>query len=127
MRNDEVVEILGSMDESLKAAMDAVGDDLTKYLKEVGEEFPEDIKKKEQAEKEAKEEKLAGAAEPFIAIFKGFKEMFTAFAPSLAFKSKPGKSEFEMKKSSKKAQGAMELAMYQTYKNFKKAHGMRHW
>ncbi len=134
MRHDEDMELLGDIDESLKNAIDALGDDLRNYLKEAGEKFPEDVKKEEEdkkAEAEAKKklEQMMGAAEPFIAIFGGFKEIFGALLPKFKSDSKDkGKpSDWEMGKSKKKAEGAMKGALWNTYKNFKKAHRMVTW
>jgi len=108
-REKEELELLGVIDASLKAAMDAMSDDLEKYLAEAGEE---EFKKKAEEKKGKKEDKRTpiqkflgmrtvkskeqsgNVAEPFIAIFMGFGEILGAFLPSAVEKSKsPGKSD----------------------------------
>jgi len=131
MRDAEAMELLGDIDTSLKESIDALGDDLRTYLKEAGEEFPEDIKAKEEAKEKAKKkmEEMKGVVEPFTAIFGGFKEIFGALLPSQMFKkrdkSKP--TGWEISKEHKKAAGMMNVATYNTYKAFKKAHRMVTW
>ena len=44
LKDDEDLELIGTIDSSLQAAMEELGDDLKKYLGERGEQFKEDIK-----------------------------------------------------------------------------------
>ncbi len=131
MREEETFDILGNIDESLQEAIEALGDDIRKYIKTRGEKFPEDIKKEEEekrkAEKKAKEYQMKGALEPFTALFSGFKEIFMAFNPPKKKASKNEPTEWELKKSAKAAAGPMSGAIWNTYKNFKKAHKMITW
>jgi hypothetical protein len=129
MREEEMMDLLGDIDKDLKASIDALGDELRKYLKEAGEKFPEDIKKDAEDKKAAKKrlEQMKGAAEPFTALFSGFKELFGAFMPSLKKKDKGKPSEWQMKKEKKKAIKDMRYPLWNTYKNFKKAHRMITW
>jgi hypothetical protein len=129
MREKETLELLGDIDSSLKEAIDALGDDLRNYLKESGEKFPEDVKKEEE-DKEDEKKRLAqmkGAIEPFISIFGGFKEIFGSMLPELKRKDKGKPTDWELKKDRKKAEGPMKAAIWNTYKNFKKAHKMVTW
>jgi len=130
-REKEKLEFISDIDSSLKAAIDALGDDLRKYLKGEGEEFREDKKKKEEdekAEKRKKFEPMLGAAEPFVALFGGFKEIFTSMIPAVSTpKDKEKPSDWVMEKDKKKASGAMAGTLWNTYKNFKKAHRMVTW
>ncbi|MBI5398441.1 hypothetical protein HZB03_03165 [Candidatus Woesearchaeota archaeon] len=130
MREEENMELLGSVDEGVKAAIEALGDELKKYLREAGEKLPEDIKKEEEekriAEKKAKE-KPPGALEPFVAVFSGFKEIFTSIAPGIGGRYKPEKTEWELKREAGAAAGLANNVMWQTYKNFKKSRGIVSW
>lgn len=131
MRDEEVFDILGSIDASLRDSIQALGTDLRTYLKELGEEFPEDIKKKEEEEAEAKKKKenTPGILEPFEALLSGFKEIFTAFSPKLFTSGSKDKKmgEYESKGDKGKAQKEMEMVIWNMYKNFKKSHGMLSW
>ncbi|MFC1741634.1 hypothetical protein ACFL3V_03810, partial [Nanoarchaeota archaeon] len=129
MRDAEAFDILGDIDQSLKAAIDALGDDLRRYLKEEGEEFPEDVVKKKEDAAAAKKklEQLKGAAEPFTALLGGFKELFGSFIPKFKKKDKSKPSEWALDRERAKAAGPMKFCIWYTYKNFKKAHRMVTW
>ena len=99
-------------------AMDALKDELKKYLKEAGEKFKEDEKKEEQ-------ESNLKLYNPFTGALDGFKELF-----GIKLKQKePGKKykswETEDQKSAckKEAQGST----YRVYDVFKKAHKLVTW
>ncbi|NQU78985.1 hypothetical protein HQ545_04415 [Candidatus Woesearchaeota archaeon] len=130
MRKDETMDMIGEIDSSLKESLDSLGDDLRKYLKEAGEKFPED-EEKEKEEKQAAEKKrhqnMMGAAEPFIAVLGGFKEIFGAMVPQREKKSKAEIPEWQANKNKSAAIGAMRPPLWNTYKNFKKAHRMVTW
>ncbi|MFH1064202.1 MAG: hypothetical protein V1729_03925 [Candidatus Woesearchaeota archaeon] len=129
LRDAETFDMLGDIDKSLQESIDALGDDLRKYLKDKGEEFPEDVKEREEKEAAAKKsmENLKGAIDPFMAIFSGFKEIFTALFPMGPKKDKSEPTKWELSKDSGKAKGAMQVVIWNTYKNFKKAHRMFTW
>ena len=63
MKEEEDLELLGSINESIKEAMEALGDELRKYLIESGEQVPR--------EEEKKPVKLPTAVEPFASVFSG--------------------------------------------------------
>jgi hypothetical protein len=69
---------------------------------------------------------MGSAAEPFMAVFSGFKDIFRSFVPEKE-KGKDKKNEWEMKREEKDASKAMEGPIWNTYKNFKKAHKMITW
>lgn len=130
MRESESMEILGDIDESLKSAIDALGDDLRNYLREEGEKFPEDIAKEEEEKKKAqsKLDAMKGTAEPFTAIFSGFKELFGAINPiTIKKKDKGAIEDWQLEKARKGAAKAMAPAMWNTHKNFKKSRKMFTW
>ncbi len=123
LKQQEDLQLLGVIDGSVKAAMEALGDELIRYLKEAGEEIEE---KKIEAPK--KEFKSSG---PFVSIFKGFAEIFTSFRGIKGAK-KPGKkrSQTELMKEAlarKDSEGKVKKVMWNTYHHFKKQHDMLNW
>ncbi|MFA5796600.1 MAG: hypothetical protein WC916_01010 [Candidatus Woesearchaeota archaeon] len=135
-REKEELELLGVIDASLKAAMDALSEDLEKYLAEAGEE--EFKKMKEEKEKDTrtllqkwlkmesadKGSKQEGIAEPFVAVFSGFGEIIGSLSPRGVFTNAPKKADASKKiAAAKSATGAMILCM----RNYKKAHQLLTW
>lgn len=115
MRRQEDIELFGAVDESLKSAMDALGDDLRNYLAEAeaGPLEPEEKKKS------------ADLFEPFVATAKGLQDIFKAFKPPLPAKKKKAKEDLSGELKSAKKTGT--FFMYLNYKLYKKAHGMITW
>lgn len=76
-RQNDDLELMSTISESVQQAMDALGDELKKYLKEAGEDlpFPGDKKKEEESKYE-----LPGILEPFVSIFAGFGEIAKGFS-----------------------------------------------
>ena len=121
LREQEDFQLLGVIDGSVKAALEALGDELMRYLKEAGEEFEE----KKEAPKPAK--KMG----PFMSVFGGFAELFTSFKASKESKKagkKPSQTE-EMKLAFARrgAETAVKKVMWNTYHHFKKQHDMLNW
>jgi len=118
-RAKEDMELLGEIDPSISAAMEALGEEFENYLKESGE----DLNKKEENPK-----KQDSIFEPFISIFNGFKEIGTSFTGT---KTKSGNepkiSKLEKINEIKKADAESKATMWLIYKNFRKAHGMIAW
>lgn len=116
MREQEDFQLLGLIDGSVKAAMEALGDELMRYLEEAGEE----VKKKEE-KKEVKPPSM----------YKGFKEMFTLFkspAKKLPAPKRPSKSEvYQLDLIKSEAKKAVKTSMWGIYHHFKKHHGMLNW
>jgi len=152
MRREEGFELLVSVDESLKDAMDALGGDLEKYLEEAGESVRKDVKKMTTPTK-VQQEHLAS---PFISVFKGFGDLFgslagvnsgprvktiicqkcntenkkgTAYCEKCGtMLRKPTKEElFTWANSKKAATKDAKYFLYWVYKNYKKAHGFLSW
>jgi len=88
MKEDEELELLGLIDKDLKDAMDSFSEEIQSYLAEAGE--IEDEEKSKDRKKEIITE-MTGftAGDPFIALFKGFGELF---GPLFSFKFEKGKS-----------------------------------
>ena len=129
-KRDEDMLLLGMVDDSVKAAMDALGEELEKYLWEAGEkEFEEKRMAKEAADKKKKKEleksMAIGMFDPFFSVFKGFGEMFSLFTPSSIIGGKGGKEK--IKGSAKEAEKSVAIELFLMYKNYKKGHGMLSW
>ena len=122
MKKQEDFQLLGVIDGSVKAALEALGDELMNYLKEAGEQFDE---KKE----EPKHEKKSG---PFMSIFDGFKEIVGSFSVKKdtghGGHKKPTKSEILHDILNRKRQSiAVKRTMWNVYHHFKKQHDMLNW
>ena len=125
MKEKEDLEMLKNIDGSIKATLDAIGEDLETYLKQAEETFLE-----EKEEEKPKPTQKPSILEPFQAIGGGFKEMFTGFLPKKgdAKKRPPTKAELAKKAEEKKAaEGEAIKDAWRHYKNFKKAHRMITW
>lgn len=122
MREQEDFELLGLIDSSVKAAMEALGDELMRYLEEAGEE----MKKKE----EKKEIKPPTIVSPFTNVYKGFRDMFTLYkgVKKLPAVKRPSKNEIYLLDLVKdEAKKSVKSSMWGIYHHFKKHHGMLNW
>ncbi|MBN2459789.1 hypothetical protein JXB28_05885 [Candidatus Woesearchaeota archaeon] len=129
LKKAEDMMLLGMVDEGIKAAMDALGEDLEKYLWEAGEKEFEEKRKAKEAEEKKKKKKLdtslaLGALDPFLSVFKGMWEMFNIFVPVSSVQL-GGKKK--AKGDPKDAAAAAAVEMFLMYKNYKKAHSMLSW
>ena len=115
MRNHEDYELLAYVDDSVKAAMEALGEDLERYLKEAGEtNIPGQAKPGEK-----KEAHLAKSfLEPFMAPFKIFSDIFPAKHGKKDGEEKLSYAEEEAEKKAVKAE--LKLPVWNHHKNFKK-------
>ena len=122
LREQEDFQLLGVIDGSVRAAMEALGDELMRYLKEAGEEFEE---KKEMPKAPVKR------SGPFMSVFEGFAELFTSFKMQKELKKgkkKPTQTDvMKMAIARKNAESAVKKVMWNTYHHFKKQHDMLNW
>ncbi len=135
-RDKQEMDLLSVIDASLKSAMDALQEDLEKYLAEAGEkEFQDKLKEKEEEKedkrtaiqkflgmREVNEKEDGGSViEPFKAVFMGTGEIIGAFFPStvVAKKAAPPKKGDNAKKAS--------TDMYRVWANYKKSHQLLTW
>ncbi len=122
MKDEETLQLLSSINESIKEAMEALGGELKRYLIEGGERF-------EAEETKPKKKKMALGLEPFTSVFGGFGELFGSLVklPELGGKKggEPSASEIDDEKGA--VRSLLRTALYQSYKNFKKAHGFIQW
>jgi hypothetical protein len=117
-REREDFKLMELIDGSVKAAMEALGDELLRYLEEAGE----DMEPKEKAE----ETGLQRALSPYTSIFKGFNELFKSFKPPK--KGTPKKDElFKLQLDKEKAKTYALGSIWNIYHHFKKHHGMLNW
>jgi hypothetical protein len=121
MKDHEDLEGLKDLDVTLKATLDALGDDLQKYLKEADEKFFEDQKEKKKEDTSGKN-KGPSIWDPFKEIGKGFGEITGAFKTA----NKPKKKD-DLKKEKETAESKGVEWTYMLYKNFKKEHGLYHF
>jgi len=115
----EDIELLGVVDASVKAAMEALGDELRTYLSEAGE-FEKAFEKKPEA--------MPSMIGPFTSVAKGFGELFGAFRPHkpvMAVKKKM--SKYFVEQEIKNCKTDLSYKTWTTYKNYKKAHKMVTW
>ncbi len=121
MREQEDFQLLGVIDGSVRSALEALGDELMKYLKEAGEEFDEKMKPK----------KPVKGSGPFLSVFQGFAELFTSFRMKKELKNTKKKpTQTDMLKlgiARQKAEDSVKKTMWTTYHHFKKQHDMLNW
>ncbi|MEM4260767.1 MAG: hypothetical protein QXG00_06015 [Candidatus Woesearchaeota archaeon] len=122
MRDEEDMELLGIIDQSIQAAMDALKDDLNRYLEKAGELIP-----KEKKTEEKKESFFQGSLEPIGGLIDGFKILFGSLVPKElgnVFTNNKGKEKKDNKKS---ASSDAKTALWLVYKNYKKSHKLLAW
>ncbi len=131
MRMEEDFELLTTIDESLKEAMDSLGDELKKYLLSEGEHFAQ----KPEAKKH--DQKMPSMLDPFLAvvtglndvpnIISGISDIFPKKKDSSPTMTSP-KSGNELAYTEKLyAKNLVKRSMWLTWKNFKKTQGMIQW
>lgn len=155
MKDEEDFELLSIVDGSVKAALEALGDELQRYLHEAGsqETFATGSGKKigkghgshdtpankgheehghnNQEHVERGHGKPSGFAEPFLAVARGFGEVLKPLSFGLGSKDKGDHGHHmseQVKENEKKVAGKVASdGCYQIYKEFKKKNGMVHW
>ncbi|MBS3122192.1 hypothetical protein J4434_04890 [Candidatus Woesearchaeota archaeon] len=120
MKEHEDMLLLESVDDSVKAAMEALGDELEKYLKEAGEEITMPKEKKIDLKKPQT------IYDPFFAVFRGAFELFGVNSHKKEKEhSHLNEAQLEIEKdiAKKDANGTL----WQLYKNFKKKNKCLNW
>jgi len=121
MRDQEDFQLLGILDASVKAAMEALGDELMRYLQEAGEEM------EKPAEDKKTLIKAKSLADPYVSVFKGLSELFGKKKRE-AKKTTPKKvNVLQLEIAKKAAEADAKSNMWNMYHHFKKNHGMLNW
>lgn len=121
MREQEDLQLLGLIDASVKAAMESLGDELMRYLKEAGEEFGPKTGKKEA-------QKLSSFLSPYTSVFKGFKDLFGPRKVKTAMPKKKTKTQLMHESIARvNVAEAAKAATWTVYHHFKKHHDMLNW
>lgn len=124
LKEEEDMEILKLVDDSVRAAMDALKDDLERYLKEAGESEFTDKKLfnlQKETNKRKKQVGQASAIAPFKYLFIGIYDLIGALFGSRV-REKPKKRVDKSK--------AKEYALFGAwlvYHQYKKSHGLLSW
>jgi len=132
-REEEELDLLKEINSSIEEAMNALGDDLKKYLKQAGEKFEGD--KEEEPAEEKKENKMPGFLEPFMGVVGGFGELFQGFGPKKAPKKKGApppkkkekKADYKVERNEARAGAFARAAAWDGYQRFKEHHELLHW
>ena len=117
MRSEEVIELIGLLDESLNETMNSLKADFEKYLNEKAEERNPTY---DREPTDKKPRTHASALEPFSAVFEGVKEIGSAFS----FKG-PSVSQKEVNRAA--AAGIAKKQLFLMWHIYKKAHRMISW
>jgi hypothetical protein len=119
LRAREDFKLLGVVDTSVKAAMEALGDELMRYLEEAGEDF------------EAKNKKNIGKANPEGKKYSsGFKSLLETFGIASAKKEKAKakkENDWEKQKKVAKASSDIKKRLWGIVHHFKKHHNFLNW
>ncbi len=141
-RREEDLYMLGVVDRSVMAAMEALGDELEKYLAEAGEPKYKDRLEKERKKEEARLKKEAKESGMFIGVLEPFKNVGSGLNDLFGFtglkgmfaggfsKAKKKEPKFPDSLASLGGKGMsknLQAQLYQCVKNYKKAHGMLSW
>lgn len=129
MKDEEDIELLSSINESIREAMESLGDELKNYLEEGGEivdKQKDDDKKPENAISQT----VKGVAEPFIGVVEGVKEVLSPLKDVIpkrkGSQAKKGDDVHDSLEISE-LNASLRRELYQTYKNYKKMHNMMTW
>ena len=121
VRKEEDFRLLSVVDGSVEAALNSLGEELQRYLRESGEDISPAKEKKE-------EKKKSDTAA--MALFKGFGELFGSLAPGKKEKKVKVRGKLELynafiaQKETAKNSAKM---MWDIYHHYKKQHGMLNW
>ncbi len=122
MKKEEEFKLLGLIDGSVKAAMEALGDELMRYLAEAGEDS---VKPRPESDKLSKDEKGNPAMLRILNPFKSINDLLKPVKSSSKKASPKAAAEIAAKKASS-GKKAISL-MNSVYQHFKKHHAMLNW
>ena len=134
MREEEDFELISNIDQTLKQAMDSLGDELKKYIneakKKTGEEIEEEKTENKKEEKKGVDmgEVIKSYFDPVLSIYRGGRDVGNALVNfPRAFKSQKPDDGSPDPALLKKALGPANFQAWTCYKNYKKSHGMLAW
>ena len=132
MKEKEELELIGSIDSSIKEAVDSLGDELRDYLEEADGLSEKDDD--EDKDSDSNNKKSGNSAlKPFNDVFKGFYELGKILVPinlsKKSSKSNDNGNNKSKKKSSDKSKnkGTVKKHTFITYNVYKKIHGFESW
>ncbi|MBU0614841.1 MAG: hypothetical protein KJ601_02010 [Nanoarchaeota archaeon] len=122
MKTEEDFKLLGVVDTSVQAALDALGDELMDYLIQAGDQS---VKKKT---KSTKSPALSPKQVPKVTIMNSFKQIFKSNKPA----KKEGKKltseqAWQLEGARKAAEKTATASIGTIYEHFKKHHGLMSW
>ncbi|MBW2995416.1 hypothetical protein KY312_03610, partial [Candidatus Woesearchaeota archaeon] len=124
LKEEEDLELLGSISQSVQDSLESLGEDLKTYLKEAKEVFPEE----KPVEKAAEKTKGVPIFEPFLNIFRGFKELGEGMFGGISLpKGKGEVSSWQQKKDFAAAKAKATKEAFLVYWVYKKSHRMITW
>ena len=120
-KEHEDLDTISAIDSSIRSTLDAIGEDMHKYIREA-----EGLEKEKEEEKEKPSPPTL--LDPFKDIFKGFKELGESFIPKRT--EKPKTSKAAKKKEEEEydaAESEAQKLCFKHYKLFKKSNSMVTW
>ncbi len=123
-KDEEDMDLLKTIDSSVRAAYDALGDDLQRYLEEAGEKFDKPLLQKEE------KPKSPSVSDPFVSVFRGLGELGLSLTGKA--KTKEGKvikkpDMYKLAIEKDKAGSDSKKMLWKMYDKFKKSHKMLAW
>jgi len=129
-REQEDFQLLGLIDQSVRAAMESLGDELMRYLREAGEDVPSGKKSPEKIET-ANRSGGHSLMKSLAMMFKGPQALAKAAAKSSGYGKKTGKPSKTQAMLTGRARIATERDVkgdiWTIYHHFKKHHDMLNW
>ena len=129
MKEHEDFQLLGIIDGSVKAALEALGDELARYLNEAGEDV-DSIGGKKAPKADSNAANAGHHLSNYLSVFKGFGEMFgiAGKAPKVEKpKKKTATSAYKNSMAREQAQKDAKGTAWTIYHHFKKQHNMLNW
>ncbi|MBU0758404.1 MAG: hypothetical protein KKF44_10125 [Nanoarchaeota archaeon] len=128
-KSEEELDLLREINSSIDEAMNALGEDLKKYLEGKGEDFGS-----KNDEEKIKKKPLPSIFDPFVSVLGGFGDMFKTFNPAGIMpggkkvkKEKEVVAKYTDARFGKRASDYAILCLKDGYQKFKENHELLHW
>ena len=125
MREMEDLELAAGVEESLKASMDALGDDIEKYLEEAEAEL-DGGQENDGSDTPQKKPEGPGMGEPFTALLDAFASPLKGLSNPFK-KTREEEEAVDLDAERENAKGDFGNKLWITYKNYKKSHKLVTW